>query len=576
MEKSHLSIGLASVLLGAALMVPWPGRAQDTPGEAGVAEVYTRGPMHEAFAAAIAFDPVPGLIVDIAPPAPVQEVVPSQRPVGDNVAWIPGYWAWDEDLGDFLWVSGIWRNPPPDRQWVPGEWMDIGERYQWISGYWEPLEITESTYLPAPPRSLESGPNVPADSESQVWIPGNWEHVGGRYAWSGGYWSNPRADWVWIPASYYWTPRGYVYVGGYWDYSVVHRGVVFAPVRFDQRYRSRGDFQYAPRIVITLAVLTNHLFVRPRYGHYYFGDYYDSRYRQRGYYPSFSYASDRRGYDPIYTHYRWLNRHDQAWERNRRESFEYRRDHVDERPPRTWSAYSSRQKSGRSREDSSVAQRWDQLLAERKDGFRSTSSRERQRYTTQRDELRRYRAQREARDDRPRGRKPEDPAVADSGRVKPPRSPVAGPKPSQRSETRKPPSNGIADPSSRGRSRPETSAKPDRANDREGRPKVDRDKPARTPDRKNQPEGRRTSPPKSKPSVAPPKQDRKKAEPQHQPPAKREQPSSRQPRAKESTKPTQAKPSKPVRITKGKQPKNPADAAEELKKKKKGKESKSD
>lgn len=31
---------------------------------------------------------------------------PDQKPEGDDVAWIPGYWAWDDERNDFLWVSG--------------------------------------------------------------------------------------------------------------------------------------------------------------------------------------------------------------------------------------------------------------------------------------------------------------------------------------------------------------------------------------------------------------------------------------------------------------------------------------
>jgi hypothetical protein len=28
--------------------------------------------------------------------------------------------AWDDDSEEYIWVSGIWRVPPPNRQWVPG------------------------------------------------------------------------------------------------------------------------------------------------------------------------------------------------------------------------------------------------------------------------------------------------------------------------------------------------------------------------------------------------------------------------------------------------------------------------
>ena len=48
-------------------------------------EVLTRGPVHEAFAGVITANPEPGRIVDTAPPTPIEEVPPDQRPVGENV-----------------------------------------------------------------------------------------------------------------------------------------------------------------------------------------------------------------------------------------------------------------------------------------------------------------------------------------------------------------------------------------------------------------------------------------------------------------------------------------------------------
>ena len=85
-------------------------------------QVLTRGPVHEAFAETVTFDPEPGIVVPKAPPAAIEELPPDQKPEGANVAWVPGYWGWDDERSDFLWVSGIWRDLPPGRQWVPGYW----------------------------------------------------------------------------------------------------------------------------------------------------------------------------------------------------------------------------------------------------------------------------------------------------------------------------------------------------------------------------------------------------------------------------------------------------------------------
>jgi hypothetical protein len=111
-----LALGTSFGLNKALFAQPAPADAEE-----GV-QVLTRGPVHEAFAETVSFDPEPGIVVPKAPPVAIEEVPPEQRLEGANVAWIPGYWAWDDERKDFLWVSGIWRDLPPGRQWVPGYW----------------------------------------------------------------------------------------------------------------------------------------------------------------------------------------------------------------------------------------------------------------------------------------------------------------------------------------------------------------------------------------------------------------------------------------------------------------------
>ncbi len=55
----------------------------------------TQGPVHEAFAAPVVHDPKAGPVIAKAPPDPIQESPPDQKPSGQNIQWIPGYWAWD-------------------------------------------------------------------------------------------------------------------------------------------------------------------------------------------------------------------------------------------------------------------------------------------------------------------------------------------------------------------------------------------------------------------------------------------------------------------------------------------------
>lgn len=328
-----LALGLSFGLNTATSAQP-PGPADS---EQGV-QVLTRGPVHEAFAETVTFDPEPGIVVPKAPPAAIEELPPEQRPEGANVAWIPGYWGWDDERSDFLWVSGVWRALPPGRQWVPGYWGQSGQRFQWTSGYWADAKVTEVQYLSEPPATVEAGPNIAAPSPDNMWLPGCWVWQTNRYAWRPGFWASAQPDWDWIPAHYVWAPRGYVYVDGYWDYSVGRRGLLFAPVYFNAAAYARPGFSYSPRTVINPAVFASHLFLRPQYQHYYFGDYYAANYQAAGFYPSYAYNSGRLGYDPIYAQQRWQHRQDGQWEQRVAADFQNRRDHEDARPPRTWAA----------------------------------------------------------------------------------------------------------------------------------------------------------------------------------------------------------------------------------------------
>jgi hypothetical protein len=306
-------------------------------GQEGV-QVLTRGPVHEAFAETVTFDPQPGIVAPKSPPAAIEELPPDQKPEGANVAWIPGYWAWDDERTDFLWVSGIWRSLPPGRQWVPGYWGESATGVQWTSGYWADAQTSEIEYLPEPPATAEVGPNIAAPSPDQNWMPGNWVWQQGRYLWRPGSWAAVEPDWDWVPAHYVWTPRGYVYVDGYWDYSVTRRGVLFAPVYFDANVYGQRGFSYSPSVVINPGVFANQLFLRPNYQHYYFGDYYGSNYTTAGFCPWFSYNSSGYGYDPFFAQQRWQHRQDRRWEQNVQADFQNKVDHQNARPPRTWAA----------------------------------------------------------------------------------------------------------------------------------------------------------------------------------------------------------------------------------------------
>lgn len=310
-------------------------------------EYRTRGPVHEAFAQPVSFDPAPGPIVTEEPPAPIAEVPPEYKPEGENVVWIPGYWAWDESTSEFLWISGLWRIIPPDREWVSGYWITAEGGYRWVPGYWGDIAAPEEEYLPPPPDSIEEGPSSPAPAEDYAWVPGCWVWSTENYAWQPGYWLEPQPEWIWIPAHYQWTPFGCVFVDGYWDYEVIERGVLFSPVTFQASYYVAPQPVYVPEVIIDLNLFTDHLFCHSGYNRYYFGDYYGSDYHHRGFLPWFEFHLGHHGHDPLFSHRRaYHRRHHDRWEGNLQADHRHRERERSRRP--SWrSAHRDGHRDGR-------------------------------------------------------------------------------------------------------------------------------------------------------------------------------------------------------------------------------------
>jgi hypothetical protein len=297
-------------------------------------EIMARGPIHEAFAEPAIRAPRASPIIAKEPPKSIDELPPDQKPEGDNVQWIPGYWAWDDDTSDFLWVSGTYRTVPPGRHWVPGYWNQADGGSQWVAGLWADQANADLELLPAPPDPIEEAVSPAPDSDS-IYEPGCWMYRDNRYQWRNGFWLGNRADWIWSPASYTWTPGGYAFNDGYWDHSFQNRGLLFAPVNIDRRFWGRSDWSYQPNYVVNGDFLLSSLFVRPSYSHYYFGDYYGSGYDGLGFVPWTDFRYGRAIGDPLFGYYRWQNRDNPGWGRDMRQQYATRRDDAAARPPRT-------------------------------------------------------------------------------------------------------------------------------------------------------------------------------------------------------------------------------------------------
>ncbi len=175
------------------------GRAQSSGEDGQEGQVLTRGPVHEAFAGMISYNPEPGMIVKITPPDNIEEIPPTEKPEGDEVAWIPGYWAWDDERNDFLSISGTWRRPPPGRDWVAGYSRDTGQGISGFQGIGPRPTLGRPLICRHRPRPWKSGPISTRPSSDYGWTPGCSIWRDNRYAWRAGYWAEGRADWIWIP-----------------------------------------------------------------------------------------------------------------------------------------------------------------------------------------------------------------------------------------------------------------------------------------------------------------------------------------------------------------------------------------
>lgn len=338
--KNHRWALSLSLITSSALLVTL-SIAQDIPGppvpnppkmEDGI-QVENRGPVHEAFANPGA--PVrggkDGHLADKAPPPPVPELPPEEKPSGDNVQWISGYWQWDIEKKDFIWVSGFWRNTPPGRDWHAGEWKNENGQHRYIPGYWKPSNDTNRRRnLPEPPNTVENGPNVPAPHGDALWIPGHWVYRNDKYVWQPGYWGEVEQDMVWTPGQYNYTGDGYCYVPGYWDYNLEDRGLLFAPVYFSRPLWLNAGWRFCPSFGINVGFgggwawgyggFYDSLFIGPGYGSFWFGNYFGPGYWGCGYRP-WCWNGGGNRCSPVYNHYCWQNRNNPNWNKNNQQNY---------------------------------------------------------------------------------------------------------------------------------------------------------------------------------------------------------------------------------------------------------------
>ncbi len=293
-------------------------------------EILARGPLHEAFVSPLEDTFQPTTVVAEQPPVPIDEVPPNVRP--EDSLWIPGYWFWSATDNSYVWVSGVWRVPPPGQRWIPGYWERTDGGARWISGFWASGQMTQVDYLPPPPESLDRGPTSEAPGADFFWLSGYWVYLNSDYRWQPGYWTQAYDNWMWMPAHYCWTPRGAVFLNGYWDYPLDNRGVAFCPVRFQNQPYLAPGYRYTPTAAVRSRNLLLHMFVGPRWNHFFYGNYYGNVAVQAGLRPWFQDA--RPHGHPLLSYYTWHFGRQNISYRSRLDNwYDYNQRFEDRRPP---------------------------------------------------------------------------------------------------------------------------------------------------------------------------------------------------------------------------------------------------
>ena len=230
-------------------------------------QVLTRGPVHEAFAAPVVHDPKAAPTIPKEPPAPIQEMPPDQKPAGQNIQWIPGYWSWDVSRNDFIWVSGIWREPPPNNQWVPGYWHQVEAGFQWVAGNMDSGQHghrSKPAVLPAAAAAEPRGRTEFATAVRQRELDARvlvLARVGLRLAArASGRPSSPTGSGCRRTTSG--RPAAISSSPGTGTCPVANRGLMFAPVYYPQPVYAQPSFVFTPSISIVGSAVTANLFVQ--------------------------------------------------------------------------------------------------------------------------------------------------------------------------------------------------------------------------------------------------------------------------------------------------------------------------
>ncbi|MBX6313131.1 MAG: YXWGXW repeat-containing protein [Isosphaeraceae bacterium] len=158
-----------------------------------------------------------------APPAPIVEQPGAERP--GAAQWIEGYWDWDAARQEYVWVTGIWRLPPPGRHWIKGAWTRDEKGWYRVPGFWSDRPSDQISYRKqGPPAERPAEEPGPAPGPDRFYVPGQFYPEGDGIVWKKGFWAKAQPGWVWVAPHWIRREEGWVFQEGYWDYPPEERG----------------------------------------------------------------------------------------------------------------------------------------------------------------------------------------------------------------------------------------------------------------------------------------------------------------------------------------------------------------
>lgn len=223
------------------------------------------GHVHEAFMTIES--PVTLLnTISQTPPNPLQETIPNQA--DPETVWIPGYWDWSQEHGQFVWCSGNWRRPPPGHTWIRGYWRQFDGGWVRLKGFWSEVPLSETTYISLPPPDQINENPSSKPGNDYFWMAGYWKYENQKYTWYSGKWEKADINWIYVPAKYVWRPEGYIFVPAFWDFPLDRRGTAYPCMMVSV---GQTEIVYMPEWIIEPTILIQEcLLFYPDYYYFYF------------------------------------------------------------------------------------------------------------------------------------------------------------------------------------------------------------------------------------------------------------------------------------------------------------------